>query len=401
MTRSGQPRMRMPAGLYGRMYHQEFEVLCRYDVFFTCDLFDPDNPLLPTVFVDPGPDGLYYVGVCIDDGLVAAQPDLPDRIGAYFRAHDDRLRIVSEPAIVPGGEARKGDWAAMFDTLWHFGSATFGRQDYALAIGGGAMLDMVGFAMSLVYRGVRQVRVPSTVLGQCDTGVRVRTFVNEAGRKDFASTLAPPFAVINDLALLRSLNRREWVGGVAEVFKIAICRDAGLFDYLCDHVADIEGRDEEVMTHLIQRSAVLHLERIRDEGLDFGTGRETPIDFGHWVGHKLEAMSRFFIGHGQAVAVGVAVDSVCAHRIGLITADELDRILRGLTDAGLPIYHKHLEVTTSTGDLKLLAALRDLERRLGARFAVALPDRIGHSVPVRTIEPAVVVEAVDYLRRLA
>lgn len=400
MSTFGPPTARMPAGLYGRMYHQEFEVPCRYDVFFTRDLFDPDNPLLPTVFVDPEPDGLYHVGVCIDDGLVAARPDLPDRIAAYFRAHNDRLRMVSEPAIIPGGEARKGDWSAMFDTVWHFGSATFGRQDYALAIGGGAMLDMVGFAMSIVYRGVRLVRVPSTVLGQCDTGVAVRTFLNEAGRKDFASTLAPPFAVINDLSLLTSLRRREWVGGVAEAFKIAICRDAEFFDFLCDNAPGIEARDEDIMAHVIQRSAVLHMERLRTDGIAFGTGREQPMDFGHWVAHKLEAMGRFMIGHGQAVAVGMAVDSAYACRVGLISSDELHHICRGLTDTGLPIYHKHLHARTAAGELKILAALRDLDRRLGGRLAVTLPDRIGHSIAARTIDPTHVAAAVDMLRGL-
>ncbi len=401
MTRFGQPQARVPAGLYGRMYHQEFETLCRYDVYFTHDVFDPANPLLPAVFVDPEPDGRYYVGVCLDEGLVAAQPDVPDRIAAFFDVHGDRLKLTSEPAIVPSGELQKGDWAAVLDTMWHFGGSTFGRQDYCLAIGGGAMLDMVGFALSVIYRGVRVVRLPTTVLAQCDAGVGVRTFVNEAGRKDFASTLAPPFAVINDFAMLRSLNRREWIGGAAEAFKIAITRDADFFDFLCEHAEDVQNRDESVMEALIKRSAVAHLERIRAEGVSFGSGRETPLEFGHWAGHRIEALSRFWLAHGQAVAVGVALDSVYAQRVNLITEDELERILGGLVDMGLPIYTKYLDCRTGAGELKLLAALRDLRRRLGGRLAITLPDGIGHSCPIHSIDVKIVAEAVAYLKERA
>lgn len=398
MAGFGQPRARVPAGLYGEMYHQEFEVLCRYDVYFTRDLFDLDNPLLPSIFVDPEPDGCYHVGVCIDDGLVAAQPDLPDRVVAYFSAHRDRLRLTCEPAIIPGGEARKSDWSAVHDTVWHFGGAACGRQDYGLAIGGGAMLDLVGFALSIIHRGVRLVRVPSTVLAQSDAGVGVRSFVNEAGRKDFASALAPPFAVVNDLSLIRSLNRREWIGGTAEAFKIAVTRDASFFQWLCDHAEAIQGRDVPVMEALIKRAAVGHLERLREEGVSFGGGREQPLDFGHWAGHRIEAQSRFWLAHGQAIAVGMALDSVYARRVGLIDDDELARILRALIDTGLPVYSKHLDARGPSGELKLLPYLRDLRRRLGGRLALTLPDGVGHCIPVREIDVRIVAEAVEFLK---
>jgi len=397
MSTYDRPAVRRPAGLYGRSYHQEFEVLCRYDVHFTDDLFDPANPLLPSVFVDPGPDGRFHVGVCLDEGLVNAQPDLPNRIGAYFDAHEARLKLAGEPAVLPGGEARKGDWEAMLDAVWHFGTPRFGRQDYAMIIGGGAILDLVGFALSIVYRGGRQVRVPTTVLAQCDGGVQVRTFVNEVGRKDFASTLAPPFAVINDRAMLRSLGRREWIAGTAEAFKIALCADEALFDFLCDSGPSIGDRDEDVMARIIQRSAVLHLDRIRGEVMTFGTGRDQPVDLGHWVGHRLEAMSRYWLPHGQAIAVGIAVDCACARRLGLISEDDLERVLDGLIRAGLPIYHKHLADRTAHGQLKLLASLEDMRHRFGPSVTVTLPDRIGHAVAVRAPDRSVLSRALAEL----
>ncbi|MFW6153666.1 MAG: 3-dehydroquinate synthase [Planctomycetota bacterium] len=388
------PAARAPVGLDGRRYHQEFEVLCRYDVHFTDDLFDPANPLLPSVFADPGPDARFHVGVCLDEGLVNAQPDLPNRIVAYFDAHGACLKLAGEPAIIPGGEARKGDWEAMLDAVWHFGTPRFGRQDYAMIIGGGAMLDLVGFALSIVYRGGRQVRVPTTVLAQCDGGVAVRTFVNEAGRKDFASTLAPPFTVINDRAMLRSLGRREWIAGTAEAFKIALCADRELFDLLRAYGPAIADRDEAVMARVIQRSAVLHLERIRGEGTTFGTGRDQPVDLGHWVGHRLEAMSRYWLPHGQAIAVGIAVDCACARHLGLIGGDDLERVLDALIRAGLPVYHQHLDDRTAHGRLKLLASLEDMRHRFGPSVTVLLPDRIGHAVAVRVPDRRILTRAI-------
>ena len=106
------------------------------------------------------------------------------------------------------------------------------RHSYFVAVGGGSMLDMVGFAAALIHRGLRFVRLPTTVLAQNDAGVGVKNGMNAVGAKNFVGTFAPPFAVLNDGDFLRTLPQREWVGGVAEAFKVAIIKYAH-FDYLC------------------------------------------------------------------------------------------------------------------------------------------------------------------------
>jgi 3-dehydroquinate synthase len=131
--------------------------------------------------------------------------------------------------------------------------------------------------------------------------------------------------------------------------------------------------------------------------MSLGTGREQPVDLGHWVGHRLEAMSRYWMPHGQAIAVGIAVDCACARRLRLISDEEFDRVLAGLTRAGLPIYHKHLGERTAHGQLKLLASLEDLRHRFGPHVTVILPDRIGHGVAVRAPDRSVLARAIAEL----
>jgi len=243
--------------------------------------------------------------------------------------------------------------------------------------------------------------VPSTVLAQNDAGIGVKTGMDEHGQKNFVGTFAPPFAVLNDLAMLDSLSDRDWLGGISEAFKVALIKDAELFDWLCGNAARLVSRDQQAMEYLIRRTAILHLEHIAGGGDPFEMGSARPLDFGHWAGHKIEVLSRYRVAHGQAVAVGIAIDVVYAMRKGLISQEDMERTLTAMAACRLPLYDPCLDQRTAEGELEVLAGLEDFREHLGGRLTVTLPNGIGRKIEVHEMNVDLLAEAVEYLKARA
>jgi len=395
------PLERAPDGLAKHdceVYRQSFAVPFEYPVYFTRGVFESDNPLLASALDRLDEKRRHRVVACVDAGLAEAQPDLIDRVKEYFHDRSGTIELAGAPQLVPGGERAKTGWGPVRDVMSALGNLHLCRQSYVLAVGGGSVLDMVGFAASIVHRGLRQVRVPTTVLSQNDGGVGVKNGMDEHGVKNFVGTFAPPFAVVNDFEMLRSLPDREWVAGIAEAFKVAIIKDATFFGDLCERAAALRGRDEAAMEDLVRRCAVLHLEHIRTGGDPFERGSARPLDFGHWSSHRLESLSNYEIGHGHAVAVGIALDSAYAARKGLIAEADLERILSGLAASGLPVWDDLLEKRTADGVLEVLRGLEDFREHLGGALTVTLPDGIGEKTEVHQMDAGLIEEAVAFLK---
>src|SRR5262249_37303907 len=156
----------------------------------------------------------------------------------------------------------------------------------------------------------------------------VKNGLNAFGKKNFIGTFAPPFAVVNDFNLLATLDPRDKRGGYVEAVKVACIRDARVFEELERDAASLAVFQPEPMKRLIRRCAELHLDHIATGGDPFEMGSARPLDFGHWAAHKLEQLSRFSISHGDAVAVGIALDVIYARHAGLLATDSCERILR-------------------------------------------------------------------------
>ncbi|MDP6045841.1 MAG: 3-dehydroquinate synthase [Phycisphaerae bacterium] len=394
---TGKPNTHRQTAAAADVYHQQFAVSFNYPVHFARNVLAPGDPLLARVFDRLDEQRVHRVAVFLDSGVSDARPEIVDEIKEYFHAHSKTLELASGPTIVPGGERAKNGWKPIRDILWTAGNIHLDRQSYVLAIGGGAMLDAVGFAASLVHRGVRMVRMPSTVLAQNDAGVGVKTSMDEHGQKNFIGTFAPPFAVVNDFSLLETLTDRDWTGGIAEAFKVAIIKDADFLEFLCDNAAALKNRDAAAMETLVRRCAIIHLDHIASAGDPFETGSARPLDFGHWSAHKLETMSDYWVGHGQAVAVGIALDSYYAMHEGMITSEQFERILEAMTACGLPIYVDYLSRTTG-GVLDILTGLADFREHLGGRLNVTLPDGLGAKCELHHLEDSIITEAIEYLR---
>jgi 3-dehydroquinate synthase len=379
------------------IYRQQITVPFEYRVIFTRDLFAPRNAVLAEALA-PSKEAAR-AAVFMDQGMLEHWPELGHRIIRWCEAHPRALRLVAAPMTVAGGEAAKNDITFVQRVTHQFQRFELCRHSYVMAVGGGAVLDAVGLAAAVFHRGLRLLRVPTTVLSQADSGVGVKTGINFDGAKNLIGTFAPPFAVLNDVQFLTTLQPRDWVGGLAEAFKVAVIKDVALLEELERLAPRLVGRDLEAMQRVVERSAVLHLEHIRTSGDPFESGSARPLDFGHWAAHKLEALTNYELRHGEAVAIGIALDLYCAARSGFITSAERDRVCAAIERCGLALWHPVLAKRNQlAGTLAVVAGLEEFRQHLGGALTLALPDGLGRLREVHELPAALIEEAVAWLR---
>ena len=373
---------------------QEVVVRFHYPVRFTQGLFDLRNPTLRDVV-----DARARLLVIVDDGVAAAHPALVADVQRYCAAHDDALELAAAPLVVPGGEAIKNHAGPVDEIRAAIDVHGVDRHSYVLAIGGGAVLDAVGYAAATAHRGVRLIRVPTTVLSQDDSGVGVKNGINAFGKKNFVGSFAPPHAVLNDFDLLRTLSDRDWLAGISEAMKVALLKDAAYFAWIERHAGDLTGRSLKAMAQMIHRSAELHLQHIATSGDPFELGSSRPLDFGHWAAHKLEQLSHHQLRHGEAVSVGIALDSTYSYLTGRLPHADWLRIIELFEAVRLPIWHPDMATPGGGGRPAVLAGLEEFREHLGGRLTVMLLDRIGSGFEVHELDETVLLEASDLLRR--
>ena len=376
---------------------QRLRVPFDFSVAFTRGTFKRSNPTLLHAVNRLDEKRQHRVLTFIDRGVASAHPGLTRSLAAYGRAHARGLKLETPPVLMPGGESVKDGWERVQGLVQMMLKKRLDRQSFVLIIGGGAVLDAVGFAASLVHRGLRVIRMPTTVLAQNDSGVGVKTSMNLGG-KNLLGTFAPPFAVINDFDFLDTLPDRDWRGGIAEAFKVAMIKDAAFFRWLCKNAGALRRRDVQPMENLIRRCAALHLEHIRTGGDPFEMGRARPLDFGHWAAHRLEIMTGYQLGHGQAVAVGIALDACYATRRGWLAAPDFERLCSALVEAGLPIWHPALARRDRRGRLAILEGLRDFREHLGGELCVTLPDGLGRRHEVHEMDTKAIAWCIGFLQ---
>ncbi len=372
---------------------QRVVVSYAFPVHFTRNLFSAQQPLLADTLLQdahPGADPKRVL-VVIDEGFAQHQPDVPLQISAYFGLHSG-LELVTSPLVIQGGEGAKNTPENVTRIQGAVERYGIDRHSYIVAVGGGALLDMVGYAAATSHRGVRLVRIPTTVLSQNDSAVGVKNGVNAFGKKNFLGTFAPPYAVLNDLNFLATLEQRDWVGGLSEAVKVALLKDATFFEFLEANAAALKNRDTEAMAHAVTRCAELHLEHIATSGDPFEFGSSRPLDFGHWAAHKLEALTGYALRHGEAVAIGVALDSTYSHLSGLLSEIDLKRILNVFDELGLQTFVPELT------NPEVIRGIHEFREHLGGQLTIMLLEGVGRGVEVHEVNETLVQRAIMYLK---
>ncbi|QHG19694.1 3-dehydroquinate synthase [Nostoc sp. ATCC 53789] len=383
-----------------RLIHQRVSVTFNYEIYFTQNLFELKNPTLAQVISADEETKPKKIVAVVDAGILKYQPELVKQLVAYTKFYGEVLAIAAEPMIISGGEAAKNDRTLVEQIQQLIETAGLCRHSYVLAIGGGAILDLVGYAAATAHRGIRLIRVPTTVLAQNDSGVGVKNGINAFGKKNFLGTFAPPYAVINDSAFLTTLDDRDWRSGIAEAVKVALIKDAKFFDFIHSHSKALGRRDMDAMQQVIYRCAQLHLEHIANSGDPFEMGSSRPLDFGHWAAHKLEHLTNYRLRHGEAVAIGIALDSTYSYLAGLLDCSEWQRILDTLSALGFTLYVPELAQKLSQQEHPdcLFRGLTEFREHLGGELTLTLLKSIGKAIEVHDVNLLLYRQAISLLR---
>lgn len=358
---------------------------------FTEDVFGADQDVFLDL-LESSTDRPARVQFWLDEHVANASPVLVDRIEDLAQSCPDRFELAGNIQIVPGGEAVKNDIHILERMLKVFNAHDLDRRSYVVPIGGGAVLDAVGFAVAIAHRGLRLIRLPTTTLAQDDSGVGVKNSVNLFQKKNWIGTFAVPWAVINDQALLETLPDRDFVCGFSEAVKVSLLKDKSLFDTLCKSAAKIRRRDMQVAAPVIRRSAELHLDHITRGGDPFEMLEARPLDYGHWSAHKMEVMSNFELKHGEAVGIGVAVDTIYSSLALGFPKQDAQRVLHCLRTLGLQLDHPVLHETDV-----LFAGMEEFRQHLGGRLTLTMLRNVGDPVDVHEIDHDKMRRAIEHV----
>jgi 3-dehydroquinate synthase len=363
---------------------QSFHVKFEYKVYFSSGLFNLNNHLLNNFLKGTGIIKKIFFVVDAGVGL-----DIVQQVKNYFQVHH-AAELIPEILVVPGGEIVKNDTQYFDQILEAVNKHKMDRHSYIAAIGGGSVLDLVGYAAAVSHRGIRHIRIPTTVLSQNDSGIGVKNSINYFGKKNFLGTFAPPLAVFNDELFIETLGDRDYRSGISEAVKVALIKDSDFFDWIEINADNLVARNQEAMNYLIYRCAELHMQHIA--GADpFETGSSRPLDFGHWSAHKLEQLSNFEVLHGEAVAMGIALDTIYSNLASYLSDQDCHRIINLLAKLGFDIIHPFMGVNDSQSPI--LLGLEEFREHLGGELTIMLLKKIGEGLEVHEIDPEILIKA--------
>jgi len=378
-----------------RRIDSPFAVTFRHRLRYTEDVLGLDRDVLIDA-LEPSGGQPARVQFWVDAQVAEARPDLVPALREVGEGCPERFTPAGngEVQVIAGGEAVKNDFAHLERVLRAVNDVDLDRRSYMVVVGGGAVLDAVGFAAAVAHRGIRLVRLPTTTLAQADSGVGVKTAVNYFGKKNWLGAFAVPWAVINDDALLATLPDRDFICGFSEAVKVALLKSPEVFDQLCRTASRIRRRDPAATRPMIRASVEMHLDHITLGGDPFEALEARPLDYGHWSAHKLEPLSGFSLRHGEAVAIGVAIDTVYSSLALGLPARDAERVLRCLSTMGFPLDHPALRHPDA-----LFEGLEEFRQHLGGRLTITMLRAVGRAVDVHEIDADRMREAIATVAR--
>ena len=361
-----------------------FTVEWTHRLRFTTNAFSGNSPLTDLISeLNP-----VKIIVFIDDGVSSTNPSIHSSIKEWAQHADISC---CDTVSVTGGEQAKNSFKEVKKILKAINDNQLCRKSCILVIGGGAVLDAVGFAASIAHRGIPLIRMPSTTLSACDSGLGVKNGMNYFGKKNFLGVFDPPYAVINDLSLLNTLEQRHWISGLSEAVKVSLIKDKSLFENIESVQKELLARDAPSMNGIVAKSAKLHMNHITQSGDPFEKLEIRPLDFGHWSAHKLEQLTNYAITHGEAVAIGVALDATCSKLLGHLDDGVCLRIVSLLQSLELPTMHPELR------NEDLLHGLDEFREHIGGQLTLLMLKDIGKPIEIHELDSKIIRQAIDEL----
>lgn len=399
-----EPNLQLPAGDQAHETStswQRFSVPFAFPVVFTNDLFNIENDVLLKTLCTYESEKRHKVVFFVDSGLLDVIPDLAEIVQSYCQYHNKHIDLVTTPVSMPAGEKLKSELHYVEQMQKVLADHRIDRHSFVIGVGGGALLDTVGLVAATSHRGIRHIRIPTTVLAQNDSGVGVKNGINLFGQKNYIGTFAPPFAVLNDYRFIEHLPKRDKISGMAEAVKVALIRDREFYQWLKTHADDLAVFEPRSMQYMIKRCAELHMHQIGHGGDPFETGSARPLDYGHWSAHRLETLTRYHVRHGEAVAIGLALDTRYSVVAGLLDEGEDEDVCFLLEHLGFKLWHPALESVTSCGALEILQGINDFREHLGGELTITLLESIGVGIEVHEMDDRLIQQSLDWLKQRA
>ena len=298
----------------------------------------------------------------------------------------ERAGAAATSIVVADGEQAK-DWRTLEHVFDRLLAARCGRDTLILALGGGVVGDLAGFAAAVYQRGVAYIQVPTTLLAQVDSSVGGKTAINHPRGKNMIGAFHQPLAVIADVATLDSLPARELRAGVAEVIKHAFILDAALVDWLEANVERLLERDRAALEHVVRRSCELKAQVVAADERE--AGLRAILNFGHTFGHAVETGVGYGEWlHGEAVAAGMVMAAELSVRMQLLARPEAQRVRALITRAGLPV------VGPAIRPERMLELMQVDKKAEQGRVRFVLLAALGKAVVRGGIEEALVRDAI-------
>ena len=366
-------------------------VTFQHRIRFSKEVLDPANPCLAALFAD---DDDAQVIVFIENELFRHFPHIERELQQWFAS----VPSLTLAGVVraEGGEYCKRSETVCREAMDAIERAKIDRHSYVWAIGGGAFLDVIGFAAATAHRGIRLVRFPTTTLSQDDSGVGVKNGINLYRKKNFLGAFAVPYAVVNDFRYLYTQPAQLCREGLVEAVKVALVKDGDFFSWIEQNAQALAALEPAVLEECVERSATLHARHIAEGGDPFEMGSSRPLDYGHWAAHKAEQLSDFRLSHAQAVSVGIVLDTLYAVEIGYLTEEQGQRVIAVLTALQLPLWDSAFGVrSVDTGNLAILDGLDEFREHLGGRLTIMLLTDLGQGIDVHEMDASLITKCLE------
>jgi len=290
---------------------------------------------------------------------------ITDRTVGRLVSHD---LAVPTLVVAPGeGSKSRARWSALTDRLLDLG---YGRDAGIVALGGGVVGDLAGFVAASYLRGVPWIQVPTSLLAMVDASVGGKTGVNTRHGKNLVGAFHPPVAVLADPATLRTLHPAHLGAGLAEALKHGIVADAEYFAWIREHAAGLLAGEVALLRELVVRSVRIKAAIVSEDERE--GGRRAVLNAGHTVGHAIERVTNYSVLHGDAVAIGLVMEALLAHRLGLAERALAPTIRLALEQLGRPTL-----LDSTWDDDALLDAMSHDKKVRGETLRFALPHAIG------------------------
>lgn len=378
-----------------KIIKQSFKINYKYNILFTKNIFHLENETLKNIFIN---DEEKKAIIFIDKNVIKYHTNLEKNINIFFKKINKNIILKVAPIKITGGEKVKNHPIILKYIYSIIEKYKICRHSYIICIGGGAILDLISFAASTAHRGIKIIRIPTTVLSQNDSGIGVKNGINLLNKKNFIGTFAIPYVVINDYNFLISLNERIWKSGLSEAIKVALIKDKIFFEFMYKNIEKLNNRNNNVTKKVIYKCAKLHAYHISKNGDPFETKSSRPLDFGHWVAHKLESMTKYKILHGEAVAIGIALDSTYSYLIKLLNKSDWKKIINILFQLNFNLFAKELLIKKNN-KLLIFNGLSEFKEHLGGKLTITLLKNIGVSINVNKINETKYIKCILMLKK--